>query len=233
MKVNVGTSGFAYAWPEFYPAKLPPKERLAYYATRLSCVEINNSFYRMPRSSVVSGWRETVPEAFSFAFKAPRRITHQLKLQHAGELVKELVENLSVLGSQLGAVLFQLPPFFKKDLPLLRAFLQTVPAKSNVAVEFRNPSWFDDNVYALLEEFNTALVGGDTDKKRASPPLVKTARHGYLRLRADQYDERSLGEWAERIAEQRWESLQIYLKHDQLGPIYAETLQKLCEKVLN
>jgi len=227
MQIFTGTSGFSY--PEwvgrFYPEALPGAQMLRYYATRLATVEINNTFYRMPNQETVAGWGDEVPDSFCMAIKASRRITHQKKLVEVGDDVLQLFGVVDVLGQKLGPVLFQTPPFLKKDLAVLRDFLACLPPGRRVALEFRHPSWFSDDVYSALSERNAALVGGDLEEAEKSPPLVATADFGYLRLRRLDYDPASLADWGARIAEQRWQSAYAYLKHEVLGPLFAEALR--------
>ncbi len=225
MRLFVGTSGFSY--PEwrggFYPADLGEDKMLRYYAERLPSVELNNTFYRMPRAELIERWRAEVPEDFCFAVKAPRRITHIARLKNTGEEVAYLDRVIGTLGARLGPILFQLPPFLKKDAPLLEAFLAELPKSMKPAFEFRHVSWFDDETYAILRAAGAALVGGDVDEG-PSPPLVATADFGYLRLRAASYDAEGLAEWSRRIAEQPWQAAYVYLKHEYLGPSYAKRL---------
>jgi uncharacterized protein YecE (DUF72 family) len=226
MQIYAGTSGFSYAeWcGRFYPEAHPGAQMLRYYASRLPTVEINNTFYRMPNQDTVAAWRDEVPDSFCFAVKATRRITHQKKLADVGDDVAHLFDVVDVLGAKLGPVLFQLPPFLKKDLGLLNAFLSVLPAGRRAALEFRHPSWFSDDVYAALASRNVALVGGDLEEADKSPPLVATADFGYLRLRRLDYDPAGIADWAARIQAQSWHSVYAYLKHEVLGPLFAEAL---------
>lgn len=227
MQIFTGTSGFSY--PEwcghFYPEALPGAQMLCYYATRLATVEINNTFYRMPNPDLVAAWRDEVPDSFCFAVKASRRISHQKKLVDVSEDVAHLFGVVDVLGAKLGPVLFQTPPFLKKDLAVLRDFLACLPQGRLAALEFRHPSWFSDDVYSALSESNVALVAGDLEEEERSPPLVATANFGYLRLRRMDYEPQGIAEWGERIAAQRWQSAYAYLKHEVLGPLFAEALR--------
>lgn len=225
MRLFVGTSGFSYTeWRGgFYPAELPEDQMLRYYAEKLPSVELNNTFYRMPRAELIERWRGEVPEDFCFAVKAPRRITHIARLKETHEEVAYLHRTISGFGPRLGPILFQLPPFLRKDTELLQAFLGALPKDLKPAFEFRHPSWFDEEVYAILRSANAALVGGDVDEG-PSPPLVATANFGYLRLRADSYDAATLDAWSRRIAEQPWQAAYVYLKHEYLGPSYAKRL---------
>src|SRR5882672_5790905 len=166
MRLLAGTSGFSYKeWlGHFYPEKLPAAEMLRYYAGRFSTVEINNTFYRMPAETMLARWSEEVPENFSFTLKAPRRITHEKRLREAEPDVTEFLRRAGALGDKLGVVLFQLPPFLKKDLPRLRDFLAVLPSGRRVAFEFRNESWQDDEVYEALRARGAMLCVTDTDE---------------------------------------------------------------------
>jgi uncharacterized protein YecE (DUF72 family) len=226
MRVYTGTSGFSFdEWQgHFYPGEVRADERLAYYATRLSSVEINNTFYQTPKPAILEGWRDTVPREFRFAIKAPRRITHVQRLKEAGPSMEHFLRVVAVLGEQLGPVLFQLPPFLRKDSTLLGEFLTLLPRTINAAFEFRHASWFDEQIFALLAEHHVALCGGDMDDEKHSPPQVATAHFGYLRLRAPTYDASSLRAWFNRIIAEPWTEAYVYLKHEVLGPTYASLL---------
>jgi uncharacterized protein YecE (DUF72 family) len=229
MRVRTGTSGFSYKeWKgSFYPPTLSDKEMLSYYATHLATVEINNTFYRMPKPEVVAGWAARVPDAFRFVLKAPQRITHRERLVGSEESLGQFLKAAESLGEKLGALLFQLPPFFKRDVPALSAFLALVPDTVRVAFEFRHESWFSDDTYAALREKNVALVGGDADKAERSPPLVASAAFGYLRLRAPEYTDAELSVWANRIFDQPWTEALVFLKHEVRGPEFAQKLSDL------
>jgi uncharacterized protein YecE (DUF72 family) len=218
MNIYVGTSGYSYKeWKgSFYPEKIPAKEMLRFYSERLSTVEINATFYRMPQPSMLENWKEQVPPTFRFALKAPQRITHFKRLKETDEETKYFFETASVLGEQLGVVLFQLPPNMKKDLPRLETFLAQLPPETRAAFEFRHPTWFDDDVLELLRSQNRALVVSDTDDLPATH-IDKTADWGYLRLRRVQYAEENLREWLGRIRDQNWQETCLFFKHEDAG----------------
>jgi uncharacterized protein YecE (DUF72 family) len=228
MQLLVGTSGFSYAeWKgNFYPAGLPDSEMLKSYSERLPTVEINNTFYRMPQSSLLDGWMAKVSDEFRFALKAPRSITHISRLKDAGDGTAHFLKVAATLGARLGPILFQLPPFFRKDVGVLREFLAQLAPGVQAAFEFRHRSWFDDEVTALLSDQGAALVGGDPDEGEPLP-LLATAPFGYLRLRAASYDLAGLAAWHQRIAALPWQTVYVYLKHEVLGPAYAQGLQQL------
>jgi len=223
MRVLTGTSGFSFdEWQgRFYPKGLTADDRLVHYASRLQSVEINNTFYQMPKPALLERWRCAVPEGFRFALKAPRRFTHSQRLRTEGDWLERFMTAASTLGQKLGPVLFQLPPFLRKDAPLLAEFLVKLPTNLHSVIEFRHPSWFDDEIFALLASKNVALCGGDSDTRAYTPPLVATATFGYLRLRAASYDASGLRDWSKRIIAERWTDAYVYLKHEVLGPDYA------------
>ncbi len=217
MRVLCGTSGYSYKeWkPSFYPADLPAAGFLSFYAARLPTVEINNTFYRMPTVKLLRGWASEVPETFTFALKAPQRITHVGRLKEGDEATATFLSIASELGPQLGPLLFQLPPFFRKDAGKLGAFLDQTSALApevKVAVEFRHPSWFDDEVFDALRARRAALCIAEGEALVS--PVVATADWGYVRLRRDAYPEALLHEWAEKIRAQPWKEAFVFLKHD-------------------
>lgn len=230
MELLVGTSGFSYPeWKgNFYPTGLADADMLVSYAERLRTVEINNTFYRMPQPALLEGWSQKVKniESFAFSLKAPRSITHIARLKDAGDAVLHFWSVAKTLGARLGPVLFQLPPFLRKDAGVLRDFLAALPAECQAAFEFRHPSWFDDEISTLLADKRAALVAGDPDDGEPLP-LIATAPFGYLRLRAASYDLSGLERWRERIAAQPWQTAYVYLKHEVLGPAYAQGLAAL------
>lgn len=227
-RVLAGASGYAFKeWQgSFYPDKIKAEDMLAWYAARLPTVEINNTFYRMPKPAVLENWAQATPPEFRFAIKASRRITHDARIKaDAADSVAYLYRMLASLPGKLGAVLFQLPPNLKKDLPRLEAFLQMLPEGHRAAFEFRNDSWFDDEVYALLRRSGAALVLSEREDN-APPPLVETAPWGYVRLRLEQYSDHDLEQWAGRIAATSWNETFVYFMHEPTAPGYAQTLQK-------
>jgi len=229
MTLYVGTSGYSYKeWKgSFYPEKIPAKEMLRYYSERLSTVEINATFYRMPQPSMLENWKEQVPPTFRFALKASQRITHFKRLKETDEETKYFLETAAVLGDQLGVVLFQMPPNMKKDLPRLETFLTLLPPQTPAAFEFRHPTWFDDDVLDLLRSQNRPLVVSDTDDLPTTH-IDKTADWGYLRLRRVNYSEENLVEWAARIRDQNWKETFLFFKHEDAG-----TGPKLAAQFLN
>ena len=224
-----GTSGFSYpAWRgSFYPEKLAVGKMLAFYAGKLGAVEINNTFYRMPNPSLLERWAAETPESFRFALKSPRQITHMRKLVDVGDAVTRLAEGARSLGGRLGPILFQLPPFMRKDLGVLGAFLSTLPAGLRAAIEFRHASWLADDVYEVLRRHGAALCVADSEE--FATPLEATAGWGYLRLRRQDYDDAALRGWAERLKGQRFDETFVFFKHEDegAGPRLAESFRSM------
>ena len=218
MRLYAGTSGFSYdEWKgSFYPQELPAKGRLGYYATRLNTVEINNTFYRTPKASVVAGWAAQVSGDFRFVLKASQRLTHMKRLKVEADDVAYMLDVFRALEERLGAVLYQLPPHVRKDLALLEAFLELLPADLAPAFEFRHASWFEDDVYERLRAKGAALVLSDVDEA-PEPPLVPTARFGYLRLRRASYTSEDLARWLGRVRAQPWDEAFVFFKHEDAG----------------
>jgi uncharacterized protein YecE (DUF72 family) len=227
----VGTSGFSYdEWVgSFYPDDLATKDRLSFYASRLSSVEINNTFYRMPKPSVLEGWASQVPPRFRFVLKASRRITHNKRLEpDSADETAYLLRTAAVLGERLGPLLFQMPPNLKKDLGRLEAFLALLPEGNRAAFEFRHESWADEESYALLRSRNLAWCVADVDDE-PEPDVPATADWGYLRLRRTAYDEAALERWATRAAAAGWSESFVFFKHEDeaTGPkLAARFLEK-------
>lgn len=229
MKLYAGASGYSFKeWNGiFYPEKCKPAEMLPFYSERLPTVEINNTFYRMPAVPMLEEWAKCTPDAFRFAIKASRRITHmaRIKVESAADSVAYLYKNLAALGPKRGPVLFQLPPNLKKDAPRLAAFLELLPEGHSAAFEFRNDTWFDDEVYAILKAKGAALVLSEREDN-APPPLVETAPWGYVRLRLETYSEDDLRRWAGRLAATGWREAFVYFMHEPTAPEYAQSLMR-------
>ena len=218
MRIRAGTSGFSYKeWKgPFYPEKLPAKDMLAFYAEQLPAVEINNTFYRMPKVSVLESWAAQVPKDFRFVIKASRRITHFKRLKDAGDETGYLLETTRTLGARLGALLFQLPPNLKADLPRLARFLDLLPEDVPAAFEFRHESWLEEGALDCLRAHGRALVVADT----VEAPAEHIAQGGpllYLRLRRPDYDDSVLLEWADRISGSGADDAFVFFKHEDAG----------------
>jgi len=217
MKLYAGTSGYSYKeWKgSFYPEDLPAEGMLRHYAAKLPAVEINNTFYRMPKASVLAQWAEQVPDGFRFVLKASQQITHRLRLKDAAQSVAYFFDIATTLGDRLGPALFQLPPNLKKDLPRLTDFLALLPPASRAAFEFRHESWFTDDVFEALRDRGAALCIAEDEE--LATPLVATASWGYLRLRRQDYDDAAVAAWAHKIHGHTWAEAYAFFKHEDAG----------------
>jgi uncharacterized protein YecE (DUF72 family) len=229
-RLLAGASGYSFKeWKgTFYPPDIKADAMLAWYVERLPTVEINNTFYRLPKRSMLEHWAQAAPDDFRFAIKASRRITHiaRLKAESAAEPLAIFYGNLAALGGKRGPVLFQLPPNLKKDLPRLAAFLALLPKDHRAAFEFREDSWFADDVYDALKAAGAALCLSERSDD-APPPLVETCPWGYVRLRLESYAEADLRRWAERLLGTSWEAIHVYFMHEPTAPAYAKRLMEL------
>jgi len=228
-KIYAGTSGWSYAsWkPDFYPAKLPSAKFLSYYATRLNSVEVNYTFRRFPTEKLLEGWIAATPEDFKFALKAHQMITHIKRLRETRDWVARLVSSLRPLedAGKLGPVLFQLPPNLKCDAGLLKIFLEELPPGLRCTFEFRDASWFCEEIYAALQARNVALCQAESEKLET--PEVRTADFLYLRLRKAEYSAKELARLKTRLAkESKTGAAFVYFKHEETpqGAICAEEL---------
>jgi len=229
-KLYCGTSGFAYpSWkPDFYPEKLASSKFLAYYATRLNAVEVNYTYRRLASAATFEKWIAATPEGFVFLPKAHMKITHVLKLEGAEEFTRVFLESLNPLrdAGRLGPILFQLGPAFKADRERLARFTALLPRGLRAAFEFRNASWFDESVYQVLRETNTALCLAENEALET--PHVITADFVYLRLRKPEYTESELGSIAYRVDQYRANGYPSYaiFKHEDTpaGALNAEKL---------
>jgi uncharacterized protein YecE (DUF72 family) len=203
---------------------------LGYYAERFGAVEINNTFYRMPKASVLEEWASQVPENFRFTLKAPQSITHFKRLKEAGESVKYFLGEAGALQQRLGPLLFGLPPNFKKDVPRLRDFLALIRKPYRVAFEFRHDSWFDDEVFDVLRERQAALCIAEAEDG-PNVPQVATAAWGYLRLRMPEYADADLKRWLEWVRQQTWGDAFVFFKHEDeaRGPAFARRFLDLAK----
>jgi uncharacterized protein YecE (DUF72 family) len=233
MKLNAGTSGYAFKeWKgSFYPPDLKDDGMLGYYASKFPTVEINNTFYRLPKEAVLQAWAGQVPEPFTFAIKASQRITHHARLKPEGaSAVEFLLKNTSALAGRLGPILFQLPPNLKKDVDRLRAFLDTLPADRRYTIEFRHESWFDEEVFAALRARDIPLC--IVEQPDFASPVVSTASWGYVRLHRFDYDDAMMAEWVKRLAAQPWSEAYVYFKHDEgigSGPPAVDAFRRAFE----
>lgn len=229
-RLYCGTSGFAYpSWkPEFYPEKLASSKFLAYYATRLNAVEVNYTYRRLASASTFGKWVTATPEGFLFLPKAHMKITHSLKLDGAEEFTRAFLESLNPLrdAGRLGPILFQLPPSLKADAGRLTRFVGLLPRGLQTAFEFRNASWFSDEIYNILQDANVALC--QAENETLETPHVLTADFVYLRLRKPDYLESELGSIAYRVEQYLGNGYPTFavFKHEETpaGALNAEKL---------
>ena len=228
-KIFAGTSGYSYKeWKgSFYPEKLAQSKFLEFYSEKLATVEINNTFYRFPSRNLLENWRDQTPDDFKFAMKANQQITHKARLKDVKQITHDFVAQCEILGPKLGPILFQLPPFLKRDDERLREFLTHLPPGNRYALEFRHESWFDDEVQEMLSEAGAALCLSENDK--LDTPRVATAGFCYIRLRKDEYVDADLADWSRWFDAQLKEKrdLFVYLKHDEKGESPERALQLL------
>jgi len=229
MEIRAGTSGWSFKeWKgSFYPKDLPADDQLGFYAGKFPAVEINNTFYRMPRESVLMDWASKVPPSFRFALKASQRITHYGRLKDVASEMEYFTRIASVLGERRGPTLFQLPPNLKKDLPRLVDFLEVVPRRWQSTFEFRHVSWFEDDVYDALRAKDAALCIADHDDFET--PVVRTASWAYARLHRKDYDDAAIAAWRARLEGLGADEAYVFFKHDEAagsGPTAAEAFAR-------
>jgi uncharacterized protein YecE (DUF72 family) len=231
MRAYIGTSGFSYkAWKgAFYPQKMKDTEMLAFYAAKLSSVEINNTFYRMPSPELLETWAAQVPDTFRFVLKTPRSITHSKRLKDAAQPWETFLNRAVCLKGKLGPILVQTPPNLKRDVERLSTFLGLVPKGVRLAMEFRHESWFCDETYELLSAHEQALCIAESEE--IVTPFQPTATWGYLRLREVDYSPADLEAQARRISGAGWQQSYVFFKHEDAakGPAYAVQLRKMLE----
>ncbi len=207
-KLRIGASGWNYKhWKgRFYPEDLPPDKWLEHYMDVFDTVEINNTFYQLPKKDVLKNWRETVPDNFQFSIKASRYITHMKKLNDPEESIKNFFDTIEILKDKIGVILFQLPPRWNFNPDRLSSFLEKLPDGYKYAFEFRDDSWWNENTYDILDHHNAAFCIYDLDGDKSPQPI--TADCAYIRMHGPgdkyqgKYDEISLSAWASAI--KRW-----------------------------
>jgi uncharacterized protein YecE (DUF72 family) len=212
----IGTSGWQYrSWAPRLYAGIAQREWLAHYAASFAVVEVNNTFYQLPAASTFARWAASTPDDFIFACKMSRYLTHIRRLRDPAEPVERFLAAARPLGVKLGPVLLQLPPNLAADPGLLRATLESVRGRLRVAVEFRHPSWFNDEIAQILADHDVALCAADR-RGRPQGPLWATASWGYVRFHEGTatprpcYGDRALGHWLDRISQQ-WGAGDIYV----------------------
>ena len=239
VRARVGCSGWQYRhWKgNFYPAELPQARWFEHYATVFDTVEINNSFYRLPEATTFAKWAAAAPRGFEFAVKASRFLTHMKKLKDPEEPIDRFFTRAGSLGRHLGPVLYQLPPGWKLDRARLEHFLQALPDTAGHVIEFRDPTWYTDEVYALLERHRVSLClhdmpGSATGRIRIGPSIY-VRFHGASGRYDGSYPDRRLGDWAEWLDGhlRRGVAVHAYFNNDIGGhaPRNAVVLRRLLE----
>jgi uncharacterized protein YecE (DUF72 family) len=231
----VGTSGWSYTtWkPVFYPKEIKSADLLRYYATRLSTLEVNYTFNHLPTEKNVSAWREATPPEFLFALKASRQITHYRQLRDPAETLPLFFDRARPLGDRLGPVLFQTPPWLKRDDDHLAEFLASLPRDVRCALEVRDASWYVDEVYELLRTAGVALVHAQGEKAPSPVETLATmAPFAYARLRRREgYPDEEVDAWAARFRPmlEAGKDIYAYFRHDDTGAnaLSAERLRDL------
>lgn len=233
-EVRIGVSGWSYPhWRgAFYPEGLRVKDQLAYCAAQFPTLEINGSFYRLPTEKAVAAWRDAAPEGFVFAWKASRFITHYRRLKDVEDSLKLVFGRMEGLGDRMGPALFQLPPQMKADPDRLEGFLQRLPKRRRVAIEFRHPSWYDEAVYDRLKAYDVAFCV--SDHHDAPSPWVATAGFVYVRGHGPgggycgSYADAELKRWAKRLCAWSAEGRDAFVYFDNdIGAAAPEDAQRL------
>lgn len=239
-KIYIGTSGWSYKhWNgTFYPEILKQSEHFEYYLKFFDTVELNNSFYHLPPKKTFAGWKKAAPQKFVFSVKGSRYITHMKKLKDPAETTPRFFENIKGLDGRLGPVLFQLPPKWKVNAERFQEFLQVLPKRRKYTFEFRDHSWYDDEIYRLLEKHNCAFciyeLAGHTSPLKVTADFIYIRLHGPGDKYQGNYTNKELKEWAVRI--QEWASnnkdVYLYFDNDQNGyaAFNAKKLKELTEK---
>lgn len=239
-RARIGCSGWEYKhWRgDFYPAGLPRTRWFEHYTTVFDTVEINNSFYRLPEESTFARWAARTPRGFVYAVKASRYLTHMKKLKVPEEPLSRLFSRMAPLGRSLGPVLYQLPPGWKLDHARLEHFLQALPAGVRHAIEFRDSSWYADEVLRMLERYRVALCLHDMEG--SAPGRLRIGRFVYVRFHGSSgrynggYSDERLRRWADWLNLQRRAGADVYayFNNDVGGhaPRNAVTLRRFLEE---
>lgn len=237
-QIRIGTSGWNYDhWRgPFYPEDLPHKKWLDFYCKRFKTVEVNNSFYQLPSEKTFESWRENSPSGFIFAVKASRYITHMKKLNDPKDALKNFFKRVEILGDKLGPVLFQLPPRWKSNPGRLKSFLKLLSKDYRYTFEFRDQSWWNEEIYQILSEYNAAFcifeLAGEITPKEITANFIYIRLHGPGDKYQGQYDGQTLGGWAGAFANwsKKVKTIYCYFDNDQNG-YAAQDAQRLQEMV--
>jgi len=237
-KAYIGTSGWNYkSWRNDFYCDTPQKQWLRFCAEHFSSIEVNSTFYRLQEKSTFKKWRDETPKGFPFAIKGHRYVTHNKKLLDVEKSVIRCRESASPLGKRLAAVVWQLPAFLKKDIERLEKFLRNLQhwKSTRHAIEFRDKSWFDDQVAECLERHAVAICMSDAPDwpmwDRVTTDVVYIRLHGHTRKYASSYSKPALRKWATRT--QRWleenRAVHVYFDNDAEGaaPRNALTLLEM------
>lgn len=237
--IHIGTSGWHYDhWKEtFYPGEISSKEMLGFYAGHFRAVEVNNSFYQLPETETLETWRNAVPAEFVFTVKASRYITHMKKLKDPAEPVRQFFGRIRTLGKQLGPILFQLPPNWNCNADRLKDFIATLPKNSRYAFEFRDPSWFNDDVYRILAEAGCAFciydLAGRQSPKTVTTDFIYVRLHGPAKAYQGNYSSQTLAGWAGAFSSWASQGKEIFCFFDNDQKGYAPANAMSLNNMLN
>jgi len=237
-KIHIGTSGWHYPhWKKlFYPDDVSKSKWLGYYAEKLLCVEVNNTFYTLPDRDTIENWSSQTPADFIFSVKAWRVITHRKKLKDCKDTVDTFIELVTTLGNKLGPILFQLPPRWHCNPQRLSEFLDLLPRQHRYTFELRDPSWHNDEIYSLLSEYNAAFCVFELGEMLS--PLISTADFMYIRLHgpngpyAGSYSVRRLRRWVEKMSGWRAQGKDVFIFFDNDEAAYAVKNAMLTDKLV-
>jgi uncharacterized protein YecE (DUF72 family) len=239
-RIFVGTSGWHYRhWiGTFYPPETKLHEQFNIYKQTFSTVEINNSFYRLPSPETFESWRKESPDNFLFVVKASRYITHQKKLKDPEDTTKRFFENVRYLKEKLGPILFQLPPTWKKNAERLEDFLRVLPEKFQYVFEFRNSTWYDEDIFSLLKKYNCAFciyeIGGHMAPAKVTADFVYVRLHGPGNKYQGSYSQEQLAQWAKQCRDWQQQGIDVFVFFDNDEQGYAafnaQTLQEIMDK---
>jgi uncharacterized protein YecE (DUF72 family) len=239
-RIHIGTSGWSYEhWRgPFYARRGKSSEYLAWYAKQFETAEVNNSFYRLPEKKTIKEWRESVSKDFVFSVKASRFMTHMKKLKDPEEPVARLMVRVEVFEDQLGPILVQCPPNWRRNPERLSFFLKSLPSGQKFAFEFRDTSWFDRKIYDLLQEHQAALCiynqDGETSPDQLTTDWTYVRFHSSRSKQSWDYSESELAEWADRCVSWIGEGITVYCyfnnDQDAAAPRNAARLIELVEE---
>lgn len=240
-KIHIGTSGWSYKYwvGRFYPEKSNSEQQFKFYAKHFDTVEINNSFYKLPPRSVFENWYENSPKNFLFVVKANRFITHMLKLTKPQEPIARLFNSIDALNEKLGPILFQLPPKWKVNANRFREFLEALPKGNRYVFEFRNETWYNNEVYQIMRDYNCGFciyeLAGHISPMEITADFVYLRLHGPTEFKYQgSYSDDALKKWAKQCMEWKKEKKDVYVyfdnDHEANAPFNAITLKRIVEQ---